>query len=249
MARRLTLEGIEVAGVFELMPHANGLNRNIVQCLHDFEIPLYLSTTVVNIHGRDRLNGITVAPVDEHLMPQMAQAWTVPCDTLLLSIGLIPDNELVHRLRLRHDPVTQGPMVNSAMETSLDGLFACGNTVHIHDLVDFVSQEATLAGNSAARFVAGNLPTVDNVRLLPGENVAYAVPHSISTTREQIIYMRVRKPLEKCSIRLGTLSGEYVYEKKLRYVFPAEMVNLTLRPRFLQNFHGDALRVDVLPRG
>lgn len=248
MARRLTLEGVEVAGVFELMPHVNGLSRNIVQCLHDFDIPLHLSSTVVDIHGHERVRGVTIAPVDATLTPQLDRAWEVPCDTLLLSIGLIPDNELAHQLRLRLDPVTQGPMVNSHMETSLNGVFACGNTVHIHDLVDFVSEEAALAGNSAGRYVAGQPSGMDNVQLLPGENVGYCVPQSIATEREHTVYMRVRKPLEKCTIRLGTTAGEHVYEKKLRYVVPAEMVNLKLRPRYLQAFHGDALRVDVLPR-
>jgi hypothetical protein len=248
MARRLILEGVEVAGVFELMPYANGLNRNIVQCLHDFDIPLHLSTTVVDIHGRDRVEGVTLAPVDDTLNPRLDQKWQLPCDTLLLSIGLIPDGELAHQLRLRLDPVTQGPVVNSVMESSLDGVFACGNSVHIHDLVDFVSQEAALAGRSAAQYIQGRLPPEDNVRLLPGENVAYCVPQTISTDREHRVYMRVRKPLDKCSIRLGTTSGEGVYEKKLRYVFPAEMINLKLRPRFLRDFHDDALRIDILPR-
>ncbi len=225
MARRLTLERVEVAGVFEIMAHANGLNRNIVQCLHDFEIPLHLSTTVVNIHGHERVEKVTVAPVDGSLRPDLSKAWDVACDTLLLSIGLIPDNELAHQLHLRFDPVTSGPVVSSSMETSLDGIFACGNTVHIHDLVDFVSQEATLAGHNAGLYVTGHLPPADNVRLLPGENVGYCVPHTVSTDREHTVYMRVRTPLEQSSIRFCTPSGELVYEKKLRYVFPAEMLS------------------------
>lgn len=248
MARRLTLEGIEVAGVFEIMPHANGLNRNIVQCLHDFDIPLHLSTTVVGIHGRDRVEKVTVAPVDHQLQPLLSRAWDIPCDTLLLSIGLIPDNELAHQLRLRLDPVTSGPVVSSTMESSMDGLFACGNTVHIHDLVDFVSAEAALAGANAARYVTGHLPPADNVRLIPGENVAYCVPQTIATDREHTVYLRVRRPLEQCTLRLGSLLGNVVYEKKLRYVFPAEMINLKLRPRVLADFHGDALAVDVVAR-
>lgn len=248
MARRLTLEGVDVAGVFEIMPYANGLNRNIVQCLHDFSIPLHLSTTVVGIHGRDRVEKVTVAPVDHRLQPILSRAWEIPCDTLLLAIGLIPDNELAHQLRLRLDPVTSGPVVSSTMESSLDGVFACGNTVHIHDLVDFVSEEATLAGANAARYVIGHLPPADNVRLVPGENVAYCVPQTIATDREHNVYLRVRQPLEQCSLRLGSLLGRPVYEKKLRYVFPAEMVNLKLRPRILADFHGDALSVDVVAR-
>jgi NADPH-dependent 2,4-dienoyl-CoA reductase/sulfur reductase-like enzyme len=243
MARRLTLEGVEVAGVFEIMPHANGLSRNIVQCLHDFDIPLHLSTTVAQIHGRERLERVTVAPVDGQLRPMLDKAWDIDCDTMLLSIGLIPENELSRQLNLRFDPVTSGPVVNSAMETSMDGVFAGGNVVHIHDLVDFVSQESLLAGRNAGLYVTGERPPADNIRLSPGENVAYCVPHTISTDRPHTVYFRVRKPMEKCSIRFGD-----VLEKKLSYVFPAEMVTLKVKPQFLENFHGDALSIDVVAR-
>jgi len=243
MARRLTLEGIEVLGVFEIMPHANGLSRNIVQCLHDFDIPLYLSHTVAEIHGRDRVEKVTVAPVDANMRPIPGKGWDLECDTLLLSIGLIPENELSRQLNLLIDPVTAGPVVSSAMETTLPGVFAGGNVVHIHDLVDFVSQESLLAGRQAGLAATGHRPPADNIRLAPGENVAYCVPHTISSERPHTIYLRVRRPLEKCSIRFGT-----VLEKKLSYVFPAEMVTLTVQPKFLENFHGDALSVDVVPR-
>ncbi|HVO25076.1 MAG TPA: FAD-dependent oxidoreductase [Candidatus Margulisiibacteriota bacterium] len=243
MARRLTLEGVEVVGVFEIMPHANGLTRNVVQCLHDFDIPLHLSTTVVHIHGRDRVEKVTVAPVDSSLRPVMDKRWDVPCDTLLLSIGLIPENELSRQLNVRLDPVTGGPVVSSTMETSVDGVFACGNVVHIHDLVDFVTQEALLAGRQAGVSVIGKRPPADNIRLVPGENVTYCVPHTISTDREHTVYLRVRRPLEKSCLRLGD-----VYERKLRYVFPAEMITLKVRPAIVQKFHGDSLPVHVLPR-
>ncbi len=243
MARRLTLEGVEVLGVFEIMPHANGLNRNIVQCLHDYDIPLHLSTTIVDIRGHDRVQGVTVAPVSETFKPDMSRAWDIACDTVLLSIGLIPENELSRRIDLRLDPVTTGPIVTSTMETSANGVFACGNVVHIHDLVDFVSQESMLAGRAAGDYVTGRRPPADNIRLLPGDNVAYCVPHTLSTDREHVIYMRVRKPMEKCTVRFGG-----VLDKKVRYVFPAEMVNITVKPKVLENFHGDTLRVDVVQR-
>ena len=243
MARRLTLEDVEVVGVFEIMPHANGLTRNIVQCLDDFDIPLHLSTTVVNIHGRDRLEKVTVAPVDENLRPMLDKSWDIDCDTLLVSIGLIPENELSRKLNLRLDPTTAGPIVTSTMETSIDGVFACGNVVHIHDLVDFVTQEALLAGQSAARSVTGASVPADNVKLVPGENVAYCVPHTISTDREHTVFLRVKRPLEKSTIRLGD-----VHKKNLRYVVPGEMVNLKVRPSFIAQFHGDHLKVDVVPR-
>lgn len=248
MARRLALEGVEVAGVFELQPHANGLARNIVTCLHDFDIPLHLSTTVVGIHGRDRVDHVTVAPVDEHLQPVLERQWEVPCDTLLISVGLIPENELSRTLRLRLDPVTQGPVVTGAMETSRDGVFACGNVVHIHDLVDFVSAEAALAGTSAGRYASGHRPAADNVRLQPATNVAYCVPQTVSTHHEQTVYLRVRRPLEQSMLRLSTTDGRVVHERKLRYVVPAEMVRLKLRPALLADFHGDVLQVEVVAR-
>ncbi len=243
MARRMVLEGIEVAGVFEIMPHANGLNRNIVQCLDDFDIPLHLSTTVVEIHGRNRVDNVIVAPVDDHLHPDMSRTRTIVCDTLLTSIGLIPENELSQRLGLRIDPATSGPVVSSTMETSRDGVFAAGNVVHIHDLVDFVSREALLAGENAGRLVTGRQPPADNIKLNAGINVASVVPHTISSDREHTVYLRVRQPREKSWLRLGD-----VYEKRLRYVVPAEMVSFKLRPRFLERFHGDTLTIDILPR-
>jgi NADPH-dependent 2,4-dienoyl-CoA reductase/sulfur reductase-like enzyme len=244
MARRLVLEGVEVVGVFELMPHANGLSRNVVQCLHDFDIPLHLSTTVVRVHGVDRVERVTVAPVDEARRPIMERAWDVPCDTLLVSIGLIPDNELARHLGVRLDPVTTGPVVTSTMETSRDGVFACGNTVHIHDLVDFVSQESLLAGSGAGAYATGGQRRADdNVRLVPGENVRYCVPATISTDREHTIYLRVAKPVAPCTLRLGD-----AYQRPLRYAVPGEMVTLTVRPKFLRDFGGGALRVDVVAR-
>ena len=248
MARRLALEGVEVVGVFELQAHANGLARNIVTCLHDFDIPLHLSTTVVGVHGRDRVDRVTVAPVDDDLQPVLDRSWDVACDTLLISVGLIPENELSRQLRLRLDPVTQGPVVTSAMETSRDGVFACGNVVHIHDLVDYVSAEAGLAGTSAGRHVTGHRPAADNVRLQPATNVAYCVPHTVSTHQVQTVYLRVRRPLERSTLRLSTPDGRVVHERRLRYVVPAEMVSLKLRPAVLADFHGDALQVEVVSR-
>jgi NADPH-dependent 2,4-dienoyl-CoA reductase/sulfur reductase-like enzyme len=243
MARRMTLEGVSVPGVFEIMPNANGLSRNIVQCLHDFDIPLHLSTTVVEIHGRDRIEKVTVAPVDDRLRPDLSRARTIACDTLLLSIGLIPENELSQKLGLRIDPSTAGPMVSSTMETSRDGVFAAGNVVHIHDLVDFVSEEAALAGEHAGRFVTGRRAPADNIRLIPGANVVSVVPHTISSDREHTVYLRVQHPLERSWLRLGE-----VYEKRLRYVVPAEMVSVKVKPRFLEHFHQDRLTIDIVPR-
>ena len=248
MARRLTLEGVEVVGVFELLPHANGLGRNVVHCLDDFDIPLHLSTTVVEIHGRDRIDGVKVAPVGNDLVPQLDRARYVACDTLLVSVGLIPDNELAHRLRLRTDPVTSGPVVSSRMETSLNGVFACGNVVHIHDLVDYVSAEARLAGSRAGRHAMGERPEPDDIGLQPGENVAYCVPQSVTSDGEHTVYLRVRRSLERSMLRLVAGDGTVVHERRLRYVVPAEMVSLKLRPGVLDDVRESTLRVEVVPR-
>ncbi len=243
MARRLVLEGVAVLGVFEIQPHPTGLTRNVVQCLHDFAIPLHLSTTVVRVSGRDRVERVTVAPVDAELRPDLDHAWEIACDTLLVSVGLIPENELSRALGVALDPLTGGPVVSSTLETTKRGVFACGNVVHIHDLVDFVSEEAEVAGRAAAAHANGSRPPPDNIRVLPGENVASCVPHTISSDREHVIYLRVKRSFEKCLIRLGT-----VMERKLRYAVPAETVTLKVRPQVLHAFHGDALKIDVLPR-
>jgi hypothetical protein len=177
------------------------------------------------------------------MRPDMSRIRVIPCDSLLVSIGLIPENELSQKLGLRLDPTTSGPVVSSTMETSRDGVFAAGNVVHIHDLVDFVSEEAALAGEHAARYVTQRRAPADNIRLNPGINVASVVPHTISSDREHTVYLRVRSPLEKSWLRLGS-----VYEKRLRYVVPAEMVSLKVRPRFLEHFHGESLTIDIVPR-
>ena len=156
MARRMTLEGAKVHTVAEIMPYSGGLKRNIVQCLDDFGIPLKLSTTVVKIHGKERVEGVTLAKVDERMKPIPGTEEYIPCDTLLLSVGLLPENELTEELGVKMSPVTRGPLVNESMETSLSGVFACGNVLHVHDLVDFVSQEAALAGKAAAEWLKEN---------------------------------------------------------------------------------------------
>jgi NADPH-dependent 2,4-dienoyl-CoA reductase/sulfur reductase-like enzyme len=243
MARRLTLEGCEVVGVFELMPHTNGLTRNVVQCLEDFGIPLHLSTTVTGVHGRDRLERISVAPVVDGA-PDLQRARAVACDTLLLSVGLIPENELSKSLGVAVDMATGGPRVSSAMMTSLPGIFACGNVLHVHDLVDYVSAEAILAGGFAGEYARGLRRPQDNIRLVPGQNVAYCVPQTLSPGREQTVYLRCREPMRPCVMQVGDL-----LEKKLPFVAPAETIVLRLRPDLLDRFHGEALRIDILPAG
>jgi len=242
MARRLTLEGCEVMGVFEIMPYSNGLTRNVVQCLNDFGIPLHLSTTIAAIHGRDRVEKVTVAPVDKSFQVDLSRAWDIPCDTVLLSIGLIPENELSQNLGILLDAVTSGPRVSSTLETSMPGLFACGNVLHVHDLVDFVTRESLLAGRFAGEWARDIRRPRDNIRLVPGDNVRYCVPHTLSPEREHTIYLRCKEPMKPCILRVGDLT-----EKKLRFVVPAEMIMMTLKPDALERFHGDTLRVDIVP--
>jgi NADPH-dependent 2,4-dienoyl-CoA reductase/sulfur reductase-like enzyme len=244
MARRLVLEGCEVVGVFEIMPYSNGLTRNVVQCLEDFGIPLHLSTTVTCIHGRDRVQGVTVAPVDERLKPVPERAWKVDCDTLMMSVGLIPENELSMSLGIQLDEVTGGPRVSSTLETSLPAVFACGNVLHVHDLVDYVTQESLLAGQFAGEWAQQIRRPRDNIRLVAGDNVRYCVPHSLSPEREHTLYMRCTRAMKPCAIRVGDL-----LEKNLRFVVPAEMIMLKLKPDLLDRFHGDSLRVDIVPGG
>lgn len=181
MARRLTLEGAKVQAVVELMPFSGGLVRNIVQCLDDYGIPLYLSHTVTEIKGKYRVEGITVAQVDENRKPIPGTEMEFECDTLLLSVGLIPENELSKSAGVKLDPVTGGPVVNESMETSIEGIFACGNVVHVHDLVDFVTEESRRAGRSAAKHVMGQLKhNANSICTKPGKGVRYIVPQSVT---------------------------------------------------------------------
>ena len=242
MARRLTLEGCEVVGVFELMPYSNGLTRNVVQCLDDFGIPLHLSTTVTEIRGRDRLTGITVAPVDAAMRPDMGRARDVACDTLLLSIGLIPENELSQGLGIDLDVVTSGPRVSSTLETSLPGVFACGNVLHVHDLVDFVTEEAMRAGRHAGEHSQGIRRPRDSITMVPGDNVRYCVPHTLCPGREHTIFMRCKSPMKPCVIQVGDLM-----RRRLSFVVPAEMIMFRIKPDMLDRFHEDTLRIDIKP--
>lgn len=230
MARRLTLEGCEVKAVCELMPYSGGLTRNIVQCLEDYSIPLYLSTTVAEIHGTERLEGVTVAQVDQQRNIRPETKRYIPCDTLLLSVGLIPENELTRSAGIEIDPVTGGALVDEGRETSVRGIFSCGNVLQVHDLVDYVSQEAELAGRSAARFVLGNAGDRHCVPTVPGSGIRYTLPQRINTCAQEdlSIYLRVAKPFDR--VRFTVSSGEKVLctVNRLRAV-PGEMEQLTVK--------------------
>jgi len=231
MARRLTLEGAEVLGVAELMPFSGGLNRNIVQCLEDFDIPLYLQHTVVDVEGKDRVEAVTIAKVDERYKPIKGTEKRFDCDTLLLSVGLIPENELSKSAGITLDNITAGPRVNEAMETSAEGIFACGNVVHVHDLVDWVTEESRKAGRNAARYVSGQLINTENKISVQGINgIRYVVPQEIRP--ENLIgktefMMRVDAVYQ--NVKLVAKSGDEVLRiVKRRHVAPGEMENMVL---------------------
>ena len=233
MARRMTLEGAEVKAVCELMSYSGGLTRNIVQCLDDFGIPLKLSTTVVEVHGKDRLTGVTVAPVDpKTLQPFMDKAEYIECDTLLLSCGLIPENELTREAGIEIDPVTSGAVVNERRETSVNGIFSCGNVLHVHDLVDFVSEEAELAGASAAELILGGEKKAKRLDISKGFGVRYTVPQSIAADTDSDVYFRVSDIMtgKKIVVRDGE---RVILEKKAQRLVPGEMVKVRLKKDLL----------------
>lgn len=239
MARRMTLEGAKVKVVAELMPYSGGLKRNIVQCLDDYGIPLKLSHTVVDIRGKERVEGVTIAQVDEHLKPIPGTEEDYDCDTLLLSVGLIPENELSREIGVDLSPVTAGPLVNDRLETSAEGVFACGNVLHVHDLVDFVSEEATAAGRNAARYVReGKTPSAGSVVPLQGINgVRYTVPASInpqSMDENLVVRFRVGNVYRDHFISVR-LDGEEILHRKRQVMAPGEMEEVKLnRARLLE---------------
>jgi NADH dehydrogenase FAD-containing subunit len=244
MARRMTLEGAKVKAVLELMPYSGGLARNIEQCLNDFGIPLMLSHTVVELHGKDRLTGVTIARVDENRRPIPETMEYIPCDTLLLSCGLIPENELTKSAGITLDRVTGGAVVNGKRQTAAEGIFACGNVLHVHDLVDYVSEEAVIAGEAAAEFVSGKAGEGASVRLLTDGKVRYTVPQVITELADTKVYFRVSDVFrdKKIVVRLG---DKTVFEKKKQKLAPGEMETVTLRADIIKEASGKELRFSV----
>lgn len=236
MARRLTLEGADVARVVEIMPFLTGLMRNYVQCLLDFDIPLQLSHTVSRVLGRRRVEGVEVVQVDERWGPVPGTAEIIPCDALLLSVGLIPENELSRQAGVALDPVTGGPYVDESYQTMVPGIFAAGNVVHVYDLVDWVSEAGYVAGRAAAQFAGGERrDNLDYVRLGAGENVRYVVPHLLSRDLAPEaglkLQMRVRSPIEK-PVWIELFDGEKrIFRRGERYARPGEMLTMDLRER------------------
>ena len=231
MARRMTLEGAKVHAVAEVLPYSGGLKRNIVQCLEDFDIPLYLSTTVVDIHGRERLEGVTLARVDENRRPIPGTEQHIPCDTLLLSVGLLPENELSSAAGVRLSGVTGGPEVTDRLATSIPGVFACGNVLHVHDLVDFVSQEAQKAGENAALYLQGARAGSRSVRLEGKNGVRYTVPQSIDPENMDetvTVRFRVAQPYRDAAL-VAYADGVLLRRIPKRILTPGEMEQFPLR--------------------
>ena len=240
MARRMTLEGAKVKAVCELMPYSGGLTRNIVQCLEDFDIPLRLSCTVVATHGKDRLEGVTVANVDEHLKPIPGTEEYIPCDTLMLSVGLIPENELSKNAGIALDPVTNGPVVDEYRETSHQGVFACGNVLQVHDLVDFVTEESKLAGAGAAKYIKGEKADTGVVHTKGQDGVRYIVPQNVNlaTDKDVKLYFRVGRVIKNAVLTV-TCGDEVIMTKKKKKMTPGEMEYITLKTDVIQKLPKD----------
>lgn len=250
MARRMTLEGAHVQAVCELMPYSNGLVRNIVQCLDDYDIPLKLSHTITFIHGKDRIEGVTVMQVGDDRKPIAGTEEFIPCDTLLLSVGLIPENEISRNAGVDIDGRTSGPVVGELRETSMPGVFACGNVVHVHDLVDFVSEESVLAGKGAAKYIKGELSTETNFDTVNGDGISYVVPQHVSLANMDdalTFYMRVRNVYAD-SVVDAYINGEKIATKKARKFLPAEMVNFNIKKEVLEKYPNGKIEFIVEPK-
>ena len=241
MARRMTLEGAKVKAVCELMPYSGGLTRNIVQCLEDFDIPLRLSCTVVSTHGKDRLEGVTVANVDELLKPIPGTEEFIPCDTLMLSVGLIPENELSKNAGIELDRITNGPSVDEYRETLHKGVFACGNVLQVHDLVDYVTEESQIAGEGAAKFIKGEKKSGDYINTQGTNGVRYIVPQRINkeTDKDVKLYFRVGQVFK--NVKLVVKCGdEVIMSKNKKKMAPGEMENVLIKLDTIKSLPADS---------
>ena len=244
MARRMTLEGAKVEAVCELMPYSGGLARNIEQCLNDFGIPLMLSHTVVEIHGKERVTGVTIAKVDERRRPIPETRQYIECDTLLLSVGLLPENELTKSADIALDRITGGAVVDQNRQTEIEGVYACGNVLHVHDLVDYVSEESEIAGKAAAAYVMGSAPAGRSISLVTDGKVRYTVPQRITADENVTVYFRVADVYR--DIRIVVRDGENVIvNKKKQKVAPGEMETITLTKEMIEKLEGNVLSFSI----
>ena len=249
MARRMTLEGAVVKVVAELMPYSGGLKRNIVQCLDDYGIPLKLSHTVVDIEGKDRVKSVTIAEVDGNLNPIPGTEEKIPCDTLLLSCGLLPENELSRGMGVEISPVTGGPVVDNSLATSIEGVFACGNVLHVHDLVDYVSEEASQAGRHAAAYIRGEEQGSGTfVKINAVDGVRYTVPAKIDMAtlpEKQVIRFRVGRVIRNCTVEL-LINGKVAAKKKRPVVAPGEMEEFLLLKKYFDGAAPDDITIRIV---
>lgn len=245
MARRMSLEGAEVKAVCELMPYSGGLARNIEQCLNDFNIPLLLSHTVVKIHGKKRVEGVTIAKVDEKGKPIKETMQFIECDTLLLSVGLIPENELTKSAGIDINRITNGADVTQSRETSIPGVFACGNVLHVHDLVDYVSEEAEIAGKNAALYINGELQNEVDIPIETDGKVRYTVPQRITEKKDTKVFFRVANVYENAEIKVYS-GDEVIFKTRKPKVAPGEMQCITLKAQHLENAEKLNIGLEVL---
>ena len=242
MARRMTLEGAKVNAVIELMPYSSGLKRNIAQCLNDFNIPLYLSHTITEIEGKDRVSGVKVCKVDENKKPIKESEIHFDCDTVLFSVGLIPENELTKDAGIELSQKTKGAVVYENRETSVNGIFACGNVLQVHDLVDFVSEEAELTGKAVYEYLISGEKNRDIVNAVNGQNVSYVLPQKIDKNAEKFVklFFRVTGEYRNATIKL-TSNGQVLLSKTKKIVVPGEMENIVLPNSLLKNVKDDII--------
>ncbi len=241
MARRMTLEGAKVKAVVELMPYSNGLNRNIVQCLNDYNIPLYLSHTITDVVGNKRLEKVIINKVDENRKPIKGTERELTCDTLLLSVGLIPENELSKRVGITLDNRNNGLVVTESMETNIDGIFACGNVVHVHDLVDFVTEEAKHTGRAVARYLNNKLEKSKYIEIKNGKGITYTVPQRISINDIEdnlTIFMRVDNVYKNRCIKVKSLDN-VIQSLNKKHLAPAEMERVIIKKEILKDLNDD----------
>lgn len=234
MARRMTLEGAKVHAVCELMPYSGGLARNIEQCLNDFNIPLKLSHTIVKIHGKDRVEGVTIAKVDERRKPIAETEEYIQCDTILFSVGLIPENELSKSAKVDLSAITNGAVVDQDRQTSVEGIFSCGNVLHVHDLVDYVSEEAEIAGKAAVEYINGNKDKTVLIPIRTDGKVRYTVPQTITKEKDVAVYFRVSDIYKNVKVNVSD-GNEVVFSKKRVKVAPGEMESVTLKKEVFAN--------------
>ncbi len=242
MARRFALEGANVKAVIEIMPYPGGLIRNIVQCLRDFNIPLYLSHTVTDIIGSKRVESVKVAKVDENLRPIKSTEFEIPCDTIVIAAGLIPNIELLEKIGVAMDPKTRGPIVNEFLETSIPGIFVAGNALVINDLVDYAAEQGEIAAEGAKIYIENSgIPTKSWIKMTLGRNIRFVVPHYISGERDVILYARVQKPENNVYLSIANL------KIKMYSVRPAEMVRIKIPAKTITENHYVTVPVEVIP--